>query len=264
LKKRYFRSQKPEVKNREYMKSNKAVSLVELAIVLTVIGLLVAAVTAGVSIRKSSELRSFMTQITGFQLAIEGFDNKYSDLPGDMSDAFTYWGGTLCSASSTASQCNGDSDSRIENGPGTSAGTNEIDVSVAADIESYRAWQHLVLSEFLDGGYSGVGGGAVIGINIPESKRIKVGYTIAFNATRARNEIMLGAFNATANALNTNAALTPIEALTIDKKNDDGAPSTGLVYGIDGLDVTATNCVTGGAYNIAIANASCVVIFPAR
>ncbi len=257
--------------NNKGANNNKGVSLAELSIVLAVIGLLLAAVIGGLGIRKSSELRGFMTDISGFQVSIEGFDSKYSDLPGDMSDAFTYWNGSSCSAAGTNTECNGDSDGRIEIGPGSSVSSNETVISSVSDVEAFRAWQHLVLSEFLTGNYTGIAttpsGGSNkkqtdIGVNIPASKRVKVGYSIAYSSARDRNEITVGAFYS--DNLNTNAALTPTEALAIDKKIDDGVPTTGLVYGFDGSDVTATNCVLTGAYNIANTAAACIATFPAK
>lgn len=253
----------------KHTKNNQGVSLAELSIVMVVIGLLLTAVVGGLSIRKSAEMRGFMTEISSFQIAIEGFDSKYSDLPGDMSDAYTYW---TSSCAASASLCNGDSDSRIEVGPGDDIAANETSITLDTDAETFRAWQHLTLSGFQGGGFTGVAGTgniqADIGINIPESKRIKVGYSISYDNTGDgnRNEINLGAFYGT--HLNTNSALTPSEAFAIDSKMDDGIPETGAVHGIDGNDATAEDCVTGSGssstYTITVKTFSCRQTFPAK
>jgi prepilin-type N-terminal cleavage/methylation domain-containing protein len=247
------------------MHKNKGVSLAELSIVIAIIGLVLSAVVGGMGIRKSAEIRGFMSDISSFQVAIEGFDSKYNDLPGDMSDAYAYWT-TLCASSGSlatdATRCNGNGDGRID--------FSSSDGGL--DSESYRSWQHLVLADFLTGGYNGVAATSTaqadIGINVPASKRTKVGYSIS-NANTGdgnRNEINLGAFYA-AN-VNTNSALTPAEALAIDSKIDDGIPATGVVHGIDGSDVSSGNCFTGSGsssiYNITVTTFACRQSFPAK
>lgn len=268
------------------MKNNRGVSLLELSIVIAVIGLLLAAIVEGFSIRRSSEVRSFLTDISTYQNAIEGFYSKYTALPGDMPDAYTYWT-TDCATVDT--DCNGDNDGRIEVGKGdTTSNIYENTVTSGTDIESYRAWQHLLLSDFLGGGYTGTATTSTkqadIGINIPASKRAKVGYSIYYNndavvstastgfsadmttGEGARNEINLGGF--LAGDLNLNSALTPAEALAVDMKLDDGIPATGIVHGIDGSDATVGACFTGSGsssvYTIATTTVACRMTFPAK
>lgn len=247
------------------MKNNRGVSLAELSIVIAIIGLILAAVVGGIGIRKSAEIRGFMTDISSFQVAIEGFDSKYNNLPGDMSDAYTYWA-TSCansgSPSTDTTRCNGNGDGKID--------FSSADGGL--DSESYRAWQHLVLADFLGGGYSGIAATSAaqadIGINVPASKRTKVGYSISYSDTGdgSRNEINLGSFYAA--HVNTNAALTPAEALAIDNKIDDGVPATGIVHGVDGSDVSSGSCVTGSGssstYTITVTTLACRLSFPAK
>ncbi len=229
------------------MKNNKGVSLVELSIAIAIIGLLLSAVTEGFRMRKSAEIRGFLTEISTFQIAIDGFDLKYRDLPGDIPDAFTYWG----VACATTDNCNGNGDGKIDLGTG-------------ADSEAYRSWQHLVLSEFIGGSYTGTATTiqADIGINIPASKRIKVGYSVQYSSGRTRNEMTLGAIYAS--NVNTNGAVTPLEAFTIDRKLDDGIPGSGRVYGIIGNDAGSNNCILSSAYAIAVTHLSCILTFPIK
>lgn len=243
----------------------RGVSLVELSVVIAVIGLLLAAVVAGLGIRKSAEMRGMLTEVSGFQSSIESFFSKYNTLPGDMPDAHTYWDNGANTVCGTATQCNGNNNGRIE-----------LNASDGLDSESYRAWQHLVLSDFLSGGYTGTATTsniqADIGINVPASKRTKVGYNITYSNTGdgSRSEIMLGAFYAS--NINSNAAITPAEALAIDLKLDDGVPATGLVHGVDGSDMvlsgdadgTGNNCRLSGAYNTANTAVACTSTFPAK
>jgi prepilin-type N-terminal cleavage/methylation domain-containing protein len=244
------------------MQNNRGVSLVELSIVIAIIGLLLAATFSGLSIKKSSEMRSFATDISMYQNAVEGFFSKYGALPGDMPDAWTYWDdGTNTVCGTTATECNGNND-----------GVIDIGTTGGSDSESYRFWQHLLLAEFIGGGYTGKATTSMqadIGINIPASKRTKVGYSVysADTGGGARNEINLGAF--WASNLNKNSALTPAEALAIDMKDDDGIPATGSIHGVDGNDVvTAGSCMTGtgstSLYTVATTILSCRLTFPAK
>jgi len=250
---------------RDSLQSQQGVSLAELAVVVTIIGLLTGVVVAGAKIQKASELQSIIKDIGSFQVAVESFDYKYSALPGDMADAYDYWGAT-CDATNT--NCNGNGNDAISIGSGGS------------DSESYRAWQHLLLAGFIEGGYTGTATGTQgdIGINIPASKRTPAGYTLAWDpfaealsnkyfAATHKNYFILGGFAASDWAWTS--ILTPTEAYTIDKKMDDGKPYDGKVYGLEGTPGTGTNCrstnATGSAYQTTtITTASCIMAFPLK
>jgi hypothetical protein len=228
------------------IKNNKAVSLMELSASIAIIGILLGVIVEGVSIRKSSEIRGFMIDIAGFQVAFQGFTDKYTDWPGDMSSATSYWQATS----------NGDSNGQIEI------------YNASGKDETFTSWQQLSLSKFIGGSYSGnaTNSQADIGLNVPAAKRVAVGYYIAYANTGdgARNEIGLGKFLAA--HTNSDSALTPAEALAIDNKMDNGIPQTGIVHGIDGSDA-AGKCVSGtgvsSKYNTSVKALSCIQTFNA-
>ena len=60
-----------------------AFSLIELSIVLIIIGLLIAGVTGGASLIKSSELRAAISEARGWSTAVNGFYNQFNSFPGD-------------------------------------------------------------------------------------------------------------------------------------------------------------------------------------
>lgn len=227
--------------------AQKGASLTEMAIVVAIIALILTLVASGINVRKASQLRSFVSDINSFQISIESFVSKYSELPGDMSDATEYWG---------ADTANGDGDDFIE-------------YPTTGNMEALRAWQHLNLAGFIDGGLSGFATNANqadIGINIPKSKRTKVGYYLIYQNSvgeGSRNEIVLGAFNAT--NPNNNSALTTTEANSIDRKLDDGNPTDGLVYGYNGANAGANNCqnVAGDEYLLTQEDQICIMSFAA-
>jgi prepilin-type N-terminal cleavage/methylation domain-containing protein len=99
-------------KNSKYLA--RGMSLVELSIVMVIIGLLIGAVVGGLSVKKSSELRSIITQIDQFRVAISGFQDKYGDLPGDMPDAHSYWDNGSNTVCGTSAECNGNGNGAIE------------------------------------------------------------------------------------------------------------------------------------------------------
>jgi len=58
-----------------------AFSLVELAIVLVILGLLVGGVLSGSSLIRASELRSISTQYTNYYTAVRSFRDKFLPCP---------------------------------------------------------------------------------------------------------------------------------------------------------------------------------------
>ena len=195
--------------------STRGFSLVELSIVLVIIGIIVGVVTAGVTIQKTSELRSIITQVEQFKVGIEAFDDKFEDLPGDMADAFDYWGAD-CDATNT--NCNGD-------------GNGIVAIGSGSDSESFRAWQHLSLAGMIDGEYTGTGTGTahIPFENVPGTSRTGGAYHIRTHTndtqTVAGTNVSVGGF--LASNWPAEKFLTPSEAFYIDNKMDDGDPDSG-------------------------------------
>ncbi|MFT6106618.1 MAG: prepilin-type N-terminal cleavage/methylation domain-containing protein [Rickettsiales bacterium] len=233
----------------------KAFSLIELAIVLIIIGLLIAGVTGGSALIKNAQLRSVMTEARGYQTAVNGFFERFEALPGDFSTPL----GTMSPAGAF-----GNSDGQISHFGAAAAGV------VANRLEGNIAWQHLINGGFVDSSFtagnanaaaSGTltatyimtpGGTAVAAIDgasgIPASRLSNAGwafdyvtgyvsgYNVAAEATPQNVVILTGSVTSPgiANSIATQnirptAVLSPIDALSIDTKSDDGAPRTGVV-----------------------------------
>lgn len=211
-------------------------SLVELSIVLVILGLLTGGILAGQSLIRASELRSVSTEYQRYRAAVNTFRDKYFALPGDMTNAQSFWGiahatpaTCITTASTTALTCNGNGDGMIS----PSTGSNEY----------FRFWQHLANAGLIEGSYDGITHGgsdwsAVLGTNAPRSKLGNTGWSLYYYATFpiANLNIFEGEYGSmmTLGAQMTDshtygAALKPEEAWNIDTKMDDGKPGKGLV-----------------------------------
>lgn len=241
-------------------KKIKAFTLVELSIVIVIIGLVVAGVTAGKSLVKSARLRNIITTAQSYNTAITTFKLQYNALPGDISNASALWG-TNCDA--TPTNCNGNNNRKILFSSGV---TNE----------SWRAWQHLSLAKLILGTYTGTGTleASEIGINTPPSTFPNVGYylrngdplvTIAASGVQAiftGNFIGIGGYRS--GNLNNTQFFLPADAASLDTKSDDGIYNKGYIRGAGGYDgVTphSPNCISGSSWNISYTGIACELGF---
>jgi prepilin-type N-terminal cleavage/methylation domain-containing protein len=65
------------------MKNEKGFSLIELSIVLIIIGLLVSGITGGASLINSARVRSTMTEVTNYRIAVNTYYSAKDRYPGD-------------------------------------------------------------------------------------------------------------------------------------------------------------------------------------
>lgn len=219
----------------------KGFTLVELSIVLVILGLLVGGVLAGQSLIHASEIRSVVTEIQKFDVAMAAFREKYAAVPGDMSNATQYWGSAGGNGSNNAcfnstgtppQTCNG-------NGDGTIHDTTASAIPIYEDI---RSWQHLSNAELIDGKYTGRWSPTwsfLPGVNAPKSRYGNVVYYMkGYATTKAATTTQFGGeYRNTAFMMGPNSErniMTPEDAWSIDKKMDDGHPGRGLLLGTKG------------------------------
>ena len=189
--------------------SERGFTLVELAIVLVIIGLVLAAVLKGQELIVSARLKSTISAADEVRSATQTFRDKYGALPGDYAQAQTRIGDPAGVTWATV----GDGDGVID-GDG---------VGGAVGDETLLFWNQLAAANMI----SGVSplGLAVIGDGIP-SAPIGGGWTI-------RNELIVGK---TTHWLSLGSAapvptgvLDTEQAMLIDEKADDGRPGTGSI-----------------------------------
>lgn len=240
--------------------SKSGFTLVELAIVLVIIGLIIGGVLVGKDLIHAAENRSLITQYQGYVAAVHTFQLKYRGLPGDLRNATDFWGAldtdnTTCQplSSDDLKTCNGNGDKVL----GTVGFFNE----------RFRFWQHLANAELIAGQYTGVTGSGgtyhnIMGVNCPISKIEGIGWSASYTAANLAQTaatfweyfpqgffLRIGTQGLT--DLNS-TAITTSDAFSIDSKIDDGKPAKGRIW-----TRTWQNCTTATSrtdYNNAIYN----------
>ena len=107
-------------------------TIVEIAIVLVIIGLLLGGVLKGQELINSAKVKNFATDFRNIPLFVYGYQDKYRSLPGDDASASTHVTGATTATTPAGSQGNG-----VINGAWNSN---------AATDESYLFWQHVRLA----------------------------------------------------------------------------------------------------------------------
>lgn len=115
-----------------YLKTNRGFTLVELAIVLVIIGIILGAVLKGQELIKNAKFKRLYNQYREVAAAVYTYYDKYGKYPGDDNLASTRWTGAP----------NG-------NGQGWIDGTTYCNAGGGG--ESCFAWQHLRLAGILTG-----------------------------------------------------------------------------------------------------------------
>lgn len=265
-------------------------TLVELSVVLTIISLLAGGVVAGKSVMESARLHNVVSEYDKYTRAVRQFQEKYGELPGDMSRATEIWGiaaGTGKDTTCIVTDSRGLSDPKRTcdgNGDGL---IFSIIACVSTDIhcygEQYRAWQHLANAGLLDGSFSGrytgsASGTTRAGVNVPKSSFDNAAYGFYvhyamtgnpnyFDLAFTRNvfyyggEVIGGAGNAS-----TQRFFTPTQFWKIDTKIDDGMPGTGIVITANSAATWQPNCVllntpSTARYNIANTGQVCAWLY---
>jgi prepilin-type N-terminal cleavage/methylation domain-containing protein len=229
-----------------FSSKKSAFSLIELSIVLIIIGLLIAGITGGASLIKSSELRSIMGEARGYAVSVNSFFTQYDRYPGDSD--------INVGSNSTVT---GDRDNKIEF-------VNDQSTKVAEGID---AWYDLKDIGAIDlaltlSGTMASPGALVPVTNIPGSKIKGAGWVFDYYAgSKLQNVVVLtGTTTAgvvslinestVANNLSSVIVSAP-DSLSIDSKIDDGKPDTGNVQGINKSTTAADACFASSAYIIA-------------
>jgi prepilin-type N-terminal cleavage/methylation domain-containing protein len=203
-------------------------TLVELAVVLVIIGLVIGGIMAANELMIAAKNRKIIREAEGYKQAVLGFVSKYNGLPGDMPNPARYWGtpasgwGIMC--------CKGDR-------------------TIVWTHEGPEAWMMLGMAGLVppmnidntsNCGFLWGDGGILFGcrgapgVNMPVSVAVPgAGWTIgvamtAYQTKTRTNMLMLGFGTGGANTLADGPVLSPMNSYYLDSKVDDGTPHTGL------------------------------------
>jgi len=254
------------------MKRLKGFTLLEMSIVLAIIGLIVGGIMVGQSLVRAAQIRNVVSEYDTYLKGVKEYQDKYLALPGDDKNAGAIWANTV----------SGDGSGTI--GTSNVTGTTVTDTSPSGTWgEWFLAWQHLSLAGFVPGSFTGKYGAggqseAVIGTNVPASKLDGAGWTINYYLNTSGNAglwsdqygHLLNFGGYVAGDYTKGAILTPVEALGIDSKLDDGIPGTGKVraWRSGGGGYALANCTdetvatqAGAIYKTAITSQACALVF---
>lgn len=255
----------------------KGFTLIELAIVITIIAFLIGGITVGRNMIRNSQLQSVTKDVARYTQAIGEFRDKYLAQPGDFAGAESLWGtdpggcpATPANSVLKTATCNGDGDGHA----GNTGGSTALGNVTAGWYETFRVWQHLSNAGFIGESYSGSISDRTPaiypGISIPASRISGAGYMFTYlkiNAeTLFKDSIVMGTPDPAApgqTAVPYMGAVTPEEAMAIDTKMDNGAPHTGTIQVFStAILANCTMLVSGVAqYNASASGNLCSLIF---
>lgn len=200
------------------MKNNQSgFTLVEIAIVLVIIGLLLGGVLKGQELITQAKIKNVANDLSGMSAAVYGYQDRFKKFPGDDNDAATRW----LNPATVSGNGNG--------AVGAAGVAAVIDCSSAANagLENCRFWQHLRLAGFVGG----------------DSASVLAPQNAGGGILQAQN----GALGLAGLTICSTNLLGKI-ASAIDSQFDDGRPGTGQVRGTNNPAAIDTALAANTAY----------------
>lgn len=266
--------------------NQKGFTLVELAIVMTIIGLLIGGILKGQELMENARITATIAQVRSYEAATTTFRDSYNAFPGDMPSASTRV--PNCPAACNPATGAGLAGNSIIGAPGWGAGGFLAQVAATgmpltpgtAGDETQLYWMHLLQADLVSGitdkairvltppawgethPAAKSGGGFVVGFGDGTEGLGMPAATIGPAGT-----VLLLTTSASTTPTTTPGVqtLSPSRAAQIDRKMDDGKPTAGFVqaYGTQGA-VTGDVCVdaqTPPDYAESNTRKSCGLIF---
>jgi prepilin-type N-terminal cleavage/methylation domain-containing protein len=174
-------------------------TLVEIAIVLVIIGLLLGGILKGQEMITQAKIKNVVADFSGISAAYYGYQDRYRAIPGDDPQAATRWSGATQAAAPEAG-----------NGRLTGAYNSTADTE-----ESRMWWDHLRRAGFVAGSGFAQPFNAVAG-------------QIGVQTGNTSGSTVLGGFGG---LIICSAGLPDKIAIAVDTQMDDGAPGAGTVRG---------------------------------
>ncbi len=190
-------------------RQQKGFTLVEIAIVLVIIGLLLGGILKGQEMITQAKIKNVVADFSGISAAYYGYQDRYRALPGDDLNAATRW------ATPTAAT-NGNGDGVVAGGYNGNAGSG-APAACARDRRSVQL------------------------VGSPETRRLRRGFGVQqpFNSVTGLLGVQTGLPGATpptalggfSGLIVCSANLPDKISIAVDTQMDDGSPATGTVRG---------------------------------
>ena len=220
------------------LNSQKGFTLIEIAIVLVIIGLLLGGVLKGQELINTARVRALNNSVDGITAAWFSFQDRYRAFPGDYTQASTNILATLT---------DGDGNGRV-----------------LTTAERGQLWAHLEAAGYVTGGFDG----AVMADNdeyvCPIASCPDNGFGTGMAIYHGQESLAGGA---AAHELITGQGI-PVDVLgELDRKIDDGDSTTGTMTIGNGTgkaswtDTESDLCINGTAYQLLTPSDNCAAVF---
>lgn len=264
--------------------TQRGFTLVELAIVLVIIGLLLGGILKGQELIASTKVNTTTAQVKAIEAAAYTFEDTYGGRPGDIANPTA----RLPNCVDDVGACN-PATTNLGNGQvnGSILDAQILDTAGTPTTEGTAFFNQLYVANLISGLTTGSNtlavGQTLLGASLDNSAHWRIGYHTAnlggMGGTTENNNHYIALVGGVAGAAVTTAAATdtiptgggilPKQAGAIDSKIDDGNPSLGSIraLGVASTDGTpaATECMdeqTAGQefYNSAVTDKICGVV----
>ena len=234
-------------------RDEKGFTLVELAVVMIIIGVLIGGVLKGQEMITNARVTTTAAELESFQAAMNAFQDKYNSFPGDMASASTRIAG--CATQVLCNTESGNGNGRLETG-----------LDDATADEALEFFGQLAAAGYISG-VSGNAAAFAAGVTNPNGKLPSTIYKVAdaadgvgnfTYASTSRHYIILDGI--TDRTAASSGRLDNLQASTIDRKLDDGNPQSGVVLGQN----LATDCVfvfNSSSYDETDLNKLCAIAY---
>lgn len=243
-----------------YKDNQGGFTLVELAIVMIIIGLLIGGVLKGQELILNAQTTRVIAQIKSYKTAFRTFRGMYNELPGDMTNARRRLPG--CAADALC--LNGDGNLIV----GTNVAGNHVitqaGITSRPEVETTMFWKHMALANVIGEVDATAAPTATAWGSTHPRSAMRGGYQVFFY-TGASNFVGVGHKIRWQNHLTGNIpfgtrgahVIDPIRAWNIDIKIDDGAYHAGDVMS----DSESGGCGTGALNYANTRERNCIMYF---